>query len=403
MRKIALAVLLSMVLVGSSAACSAPDNTAVGGTTDMSALASGIHTGQEPSAEVSQEVSKVPAERVALNERSLTLHPGEKCPLRVTLQPSNADDSGLVWTSSDESIVTVTSQGKIKALTDGQVTITVTTPEQVTSSCRVTVYPGEYYEEPEEEEKTSEPSAEESSEESSKESSKESSEESSEESSKEESQEESSKPAGASVDTSWFDDAIFIGDSVTFGLYNYAENGCLGDADFLAIDCMGYCAALRGLDDEYGIHPVYNGVKVMLDEAVEQIGKKNVFIMLGINDICTIGADETVERMEEFVDRLLARCPDIHIYMESVTPLIAAKDGTRDDYLNNANITRYNEQLQAVCAQRGFTYIDLYPAVADDYGYLRDDYCVDAHNLGFHMNSTGLQAWVDYLKQVVGG
>ena len=203
---------------------------------------------------------------------------------------------------------------------------------------------------------------------------------------------------GTAVDASWFDDAIFIGDSVTYGLYNYAENGCLGDADFLAIDCIGYHTAMFGLDHEYGIHPVYNGQKVMIDDAVQEIGKKKVFIMLGMNDICSWGVEESVDAMQEFVDQLLAKSPDIQIYVHSVTPMIAAKDGTRPDFLNNANIALYNEKIQPICAERGFVYLDLVPVVSDGNGNLRDDYCVDPGNLGFHYNRDGLQAWVDFLK-----
>ncbi len=203
---------------------------------------------------------------------------------------------------------------------------------------------------------------------------------------------------GTAVDASWFDDAIFIGDSVTYGLYNYAENGCLGDADFLAIDCIGYHTAMFGLDHEYGIHPVYNGQKVMIDDAVQEIGKKKVFIMLGMNDICSWGVEESVDAMQEFVDQLLAKSPDIQIYVHSVTPMIAAKDGTRPDFLNNANIALYNEKIRPICAERGFVYLDLVPVVSDGNGNLRDDYCVDPGNLGFHYNRDGLQAWVDFLK-----
>lgn len=359
MQKSVLAVLIGMVLMGSASACSSLPTAA---TTDVPVATSHIAVDGQPSEEqVSQEISKPPAERIAINEMSLTLHPGERCSLRVMVQPEGADTEGLVWHSSDDSVVSVTPQGKLKALSHGEVTITVTTPGNVTASCRVSVY-GEYVEDPEEDDDST--------------------------------PENTEDGAGAS----WFDDAIFIGDSVMYGLYNYAENGCLGEADFLAIDCMGYHTAMLGLDDEYGIHPVYNGVKVMIDDAVQAIGKQQVFIMLGMNDIASWGVEESVDAMQAFVDQLLAKNPDIQLYIHSVTPMIAEKDGTREDYLNNADIARYDEQIKQICADRGFVYLDLYPVVSDGNGNLRDDYCVDPGNLGFHYNSAGMQAWVDFLK-----
>lgn len=232
------------------------------------------------------------------------------------------------------------------------------------------------------------------------ESSEEQSEESTEQSDEKsaEMSEESSR-TGEAVDESWFDDAIFIGDSVTQGLCNYVENGGLGDADFLCIDCIGYQTALLGLDDEYGIHPVYNGEKVMIDDAVKAIGKKKIFIMLGMNDLSYLGVDGTVGYMTQFVDQLLEKNPDVKIYMESMIPSIASK--VRDDYLTNENVALYNERLKEFCQERGYDYIDVYSQVSDGNGNLRDEICVDPMGQGHHLTYDGLQLWIDLLKRTV--
>ncbi len=210
---------------------------------------------------------------------------------------------------------------------------------------------------------------------------------------------EESSRTGEAVDESWFDDAIFIGDSVTQGLCNYVENGGLGDADFLCIDYIGYQTALLGLDDEYGIHPVYNGEKVMIDDAVKAIGKKKIFIMLGMNDLSYLGVDGTVGYMTQFVDQLLEKNPDVKIYMESMIPSIASK--VRDDYLTNENVALYNERLKVFCQERGYDYIDVYSEVSDGSGNLRDEICVDPMGQGHHLTYDGLQLWIDLLKRTV--
>ena len=387
MKKLFLSFLVCVVLIGTTAACYHDTSTV-----PQKPLAE-YADDRQPQEQHQEE--KVPVKSIALNEMSLTLHPGEKYPLRVSVRPDNADTAGLIWFSDDENIVSVSAQGQLKALSEGKTEITVVTPSHQYVSCRVTVYPGAYEEDPEEED---EESGEESKEESKEESDEESKEESQEREESERKYAEAPEITGEAVDTEWFDDAVFIGDSITYGLYNYAENGCLGDADFLAIDCMGYHTAMFDLDHQYGIHPVYNGEKVMIDDAVRDIGRKKVFIMLGMNDISSWGVTESVEAMEEFTDKLLAKSPDIQIYVHSVTPMIAEKDGTRPDYLNNENIVLYNEQIKQICAARGFVYLDLYEVVSDGYGNLRDDYCVDPNNLGFHYNSDGMRAWVDFLK-----
>ena len=76
------------------------------------------------------------------------------------------------------------------------------------------------------------------------------------------------------VDDSWFDDALFVGDSVTNALAAYSEDyGRFGNADFLCIASLGYNSALWDLDDPYNVHPMWKGKKVTVDEGVRLSGK----------------------------------------------------------------------------------------------------------------------------------
>ena len=201
---------------------------------------------------------------------------------------------------------------------------------------------------------------------------------------------------GKRVDTSWFDDAVFVGDSISVGLYNYADDGALGDADFLAKECMGYHSAMWDIDYEYAIHPTYNGVEVRIEDAIQDIGKKKIFILLGMNDICSWGVEESVDAMKDFTDMILEKNPDVQIYIQSATPMVGGK--VREDYLNNENIREYNELIKPICEERGFVYLDIASVLSDEYGNLRDDYCSDINGAGFHFNRAGDDAWVEYLK-----
>ena len=66
---------------------------------------------------------------VTLNETALSLKPGSTATLVATVSPESAKDKSLTWSSSDESIVTVDENGKIKAIKEGKATITVTTKD----------------------------------------------------------------------------------------------------------------------------------------------------------------------------------------------------------------------------------------------------------------------------------
>lgn len=87
-----------------------------------------------------EEESKVEVEGVKLNITELSLSPDGKAVLKATLIPENAKKVKLIWSSSDESIATVDKNGNIKALKEGEVTITVKTEDgKYSASCKVTI------------------------------------------------------------------------------------------------------------------------------------------------------------------------------------------------------------------------------------------------------------------------
>ncbi len=64
---------------------------------------------------------------VSLSPDSATIVEGATLQLTATISPSNASDTGMIWSSSDQNIATVDSNGLVTALADGTVIITVTT------------------------------------------------------------------------------------------------------------------------------------------------------------------------------------------------------------------------------------------------------------------------------------
>ena len=76
---------------------------------------------------------------VGLNVTSCTLNAGGTKQLTATVSPSNATNKKVYWSSSDSSVVSVSSSGKIKAEGPGVATVTVETSNGKTKSCKVTV------------------------------------------------------------------------------------------------------------------------------------------------------------------------------------------------------------------------------------------------------------------------
>ena len=75
---------------------------------------------------------------VTINE-NLSLKVGESCALSVTIEPNDAADKSLKWTSDTTSVATVDENGKVTAVAVGSAKITATSSNGKKAVCNVTV------------------------------------------------------------------------------------------------------------------------------------------------------------------------------------------------------------------------------------------------------------------------
>lgn len=78
---------------------------------------------------------------ISLDKTSLSLMIGEETTMSATIQPDNANDKSLIWSSSDNSIASVDNSGKVTAKAKGNATIKATANDGsgVFASCAVRV------------------------------------------------------------------------------------------------------------------------------------------------------------------------------------------------------------------------------------------------------------------------
>lgn len=81
----------------------------------------------------------VPVSNVALNKTKSGLYVSETTTLTATVFPENATNQGVTWSSSNESVATVTSTGLVTGVSSGTATITATVDGGKTAACSVTV------------------------------------------------------------------------------------------------------------------------------------------------------------------------------------------------------------------------------------------------------------------------
>lgn len=111
--------------------------TAVGaGSTTITATTEGVSG--SASVTVARKVVKVSG--VSLDKETLELVKGQEASLVATISPSDAADKSCSWTSSDDKVVSVDQNGKVKAVDEGTAVVTVKTGDGgLTASCKVTV------------------------------------------------------------------------------------------------------------------------------------------------------------------------------------------------------------------------------------------------------------------------
>lgn len=215
-----------------------------------------------------------------------------------------------------------------------------------------------------------------------------------------ESQPPTEEPIVHPVDAAWFDDAVFVGDSVTLRLSYYADEneGAIGNAQFVCAGSLGYTNAQWAEDDPTAVHPVYRGKVTLAENCTVATGADKVFIMLGMNDIGLYGVDETLKSADSLVNKILAHTPEAKIYLQSTTPILKGKEIGE---LNNKNIRAFDKKLEQYAQEHGYKYLDLYNQLCDEGGYLKNEYCSDAEAMGIHFSPAACEIWIEYLKNNV--
>lgn len=83
-----------------------------------------------------------PVSSISLDKTTMSLYEGREGQLAATVLPDNAADKNVIWSSSNTSIATVNSSGKVVAVNPGNAIITARTNDGgLTATCSVTVAP----------------------------------------------------------------------------------------------------------------------------------------------------------------------------------------------------------------------------------------------------------------------
>lgn len=89
--------------------------------------------------EVTVQKYVVDATSITLSQSSLSLVKGQEETLTATVLPEDTTDKTVIWSSSNAAVASVDKNGKVTAVGGGSAVITVTTVNDITAQCQVTV------------------------------------------------------------------------------------------------------------------------------------------------------------------------------------------------------------------------------------------------------------------------
>lgn len=186
------------------------------------------------------------------------------------------------------------------------------------------------------------------------------------------------------VDNSYFNDALFIGDSRTVGIRDY---GTLKNADY-------FCDVGMSTNNIYKKTLSFKSVgKVTIEQLLSKKQYGKVYVMLGINEI---GApiNNIYNKYLNLINLIRKKQPNAIIFIEGNLHVAAARNNT-DKSINNDRINKLNNKISKIANNQNIFYIDINEYFDDANGNLKSDYTSD----NTHVYAKYYKNWCQWLKE----
>lgn len=177
---------------------------------------------------------------------------------------------------------------------------------------------------------------------------------------------------------------VFLGDSLTDF---FPVNECLPDFEV-------YNRGIAG-------NLTYDVLERLQD--VTDLKPKQLFLQIGINDLISRGKKKTepaalTDRIMQIADAF----PEAEVFISSLYPVNRKKSVVSKIIClraRNKKIRAVNEELRNRCAEKGYTFIDMFPLLTDAAGNLKREYTIE----GLHLTAEGYgvitEVYQKYLKK----
>ena len=180
----------------------------------------------------------------------------------------------------------------------------------------------------------------------------------------------------------FFENDLFIGDSIGTGLVNY---GYLSSNQVFA---------QIGLNPESARTKEYGGYTAVT--RAKELQPKRIYVMLGSNGLAYMGNTYMTEQMKLLVEELKENCPESYIYVISIPPVTKVHDNEGQETMVMVN--GYNKLLKDMCDENAVVYLDLCSQLQDTTGYFSEKY---AEADGLHFLGTAYKKMLSFLQKSI--
>ena len=186
------------------------------------------------------------------------------------------------------------------------------------------------------------------------------------------------------AERTYFDDALFIGDSRTVGLQEY---GNLGNAEVVADLGM---SVYKIFTKKF---PTVSGEKKRLETVLTERQFGKIYLMMGINEL-GYDFDHTVAKYKEMIEKIRQLQPQALIFLEANLHITEKKSASSPIY-NNENINRFNEALAQMADEKTIFYLDANVLFDDETGNLSEECTTD----DTHILARYYPEWTEWILQ----
>lgn len=195
----------------------------------------------------------------------------------------------------------------------------------------------------------------------------------------------------ADAGAEYLDKLIFLGDSTTYGLKAYQMLS--GGTETKQVWTPSSGTLTLSYQSIATIVYPETGEEIPITDAVERKKPEYMVLTLGVNGVSFMDEENFVREYTSLVTRIQETSPDTKIILNSIYPVAASYPYQGD--INNDKIRAANVWVEQVAEDTGVRFLNTFEVLVGADGNLPEEY---QNGDGIHMNTTGFNIILDYIK-----